>query len=57
MGPRRTRSLDVTRAIGRVLRKIDAGSPALGAYLAATVRTGVFCCYEPDPRRPIAWML
>jgi hypothetical protein len=47
--------LNVTRAIARVLRKIEAESPALAAYLAATVRTGLFCSYVPDPRRPIAW--
>ena len=27
----------------------------LGRELDATVRTGTFCAYEPDPRRPIKW--
>jgi tetratricopeptide (TPR) repeat protein len=49
--------INVTRALGRVLRKIEADSPPLGAYLAATVRTGIFCSYTPDPRRPIVWTL
>ena len=24
-------------------------------YLEATVRTGTFCSYVPDPRAPVAW--
>jgi hypothetical protein len=49
--------VNVTRAIGRVLRKIETDSPPLGAYLNATIRTGLFCSYTPDARRPIVWTL
>ncbi len=47
--------VNVTRTVGAVLKKIAAGNPALGQHLAATVRTGTFCSYTPDPRVPIAW--
>ena len=29
----------------------------LGRELEATVRTGTFCAYEPDPRRPVTWII
>jgi hypothetical protein len=25
--------------------------------LQATVRTGTFCVFEPDPRRPVEWRI
>lgn len=46
---------NVTRTIGSVLKKLAAGSPGLGVHLAATIRTGVFCSYQPDPRLPVRW--
>jgi tetratricopeptide (TPR) repeat protein len=49
--------VNVTRTIGAVLKRIAAGSPALGQHLAATVRTGYFCSYMPDPRVAVAWRL
>jgi hypothetical protein len=45
----------VSRTIGAVVKKIAAGSPALGQHLTAAVRTGYFCSYAPDPRVPVAW--
>jgi tetratricopeptide (TPR) repeat protein len=47
--------LNVTRAIAAVLRKITREHPVLGEHLAATVRTGTFCTYAPDPRSPVRW--
>jgi tetratricopeptide (TPR) repeat protein len=47
--------LNVTRAIGRAIRRIGNHNPALGEHLSATVKTGTFCCYAPDPRTPIVW--
>src|SRR5690606_34224680 len=44
--------LNVTRTLGAVLRRIAREHPALGEHLAATVRTGTYCSYAPDPRRP-----
>jgi len=49
--------LNVTRTILTSIRKIESHSVRLGRYLAATVRTGVFCVYEPDPSRPLRWRL
>jgi hypothetical protein len=49
--------VNVTRAIKAVLDRIAEHSPALGEHLAATLRTGQFCSYVPDPRTPIRWEL
>ena len=47
--------VNVSRTIGAVMKKIASASPALGQHLTATVRTGYFCSYVPDPRVAIAW--
>jgi hypothetical protein len=47
--------VSVTKAIRATLKRIEDHDPALGRELASTVRTGTFCVYEPDPRRPIRW--
>jgi hypothetical protein len=31
--------------------------PALGGLLRDTVRTGTVCRYDPDPARPVRWLL
>ena len=31
--------------------------PALGRLLRDTVRTGTVCRYDPDPTRPVRWLL
>lgn len=49
--------LSVTRAIKSVLRKVTKASPELGEHLTATVKTGTFCSYTPDPRVPLRWNL
>jgi tetratricopeptide (TPR) repeat protein len=49
--------VSVTKSIRTTLHRIDQYSPALGAHLNATVRTGTFCVYAPDPRAPISWRL
>ena len=35
------------------MERIGEYSPALGAHLEATIRTGTYCAYVPDPRAPI----
>lgn len=45
----------VTKAIKVALEKIAERHPELGEHLAATVRRGYVCSYEPDPRRPVEW--
>jgi hypothetical protein len=47
--------VNVTRAIRSALDRIREHSPALGRHFQATVRTGIFCSYEPDPRLPGSW--
>ncbi|MBA2633727.1 MAG: AAA family ATPase [Chloroflexi bacterium] len=49
--------LSVTRAIRAALARIGEQSTALGSHLDATIRTGTFCSYVPDPRAPISWEL
>jgi hypothetical protein len=45
----------VTKAIKAALARIAVASPTLGRHLDATVHTGTFCSYTPDPRAPITW--
>ncbi len=47
--------VNVTRALRREIRRIADEDTGLGRELETTVRTGTFCAYEPDPRRPVAW--
>jgi hypothetical protein len=49
--------LNVTRAIRTAMAHLARANPSLGAHLAATIRTGRYCCYTPDPRAPITWEL
>ncbi len=49
--------LSVTRAIKTAVDRIALHSPAFADHLRATVRTGRFCSYTPDPRAPVAWRL
>lgn len=49
--------INVTRAVKAVLERIGEHSPALGEHLAATLRTGQFCAYVPDPRSQARWQL
>lgn len=45
--------LNVTRALHAVLRRIEVQCPDLGRHLAASVRTGNVCVYEPSD--PVSW--
>jgi hypothetical protein len=49
--------VNVTRAVKAALLRIQRCSPALGRHLAATIKTGVFCSYAPDPRFPPSWQV
>jgi hypothetical protein len=49
--------VNVTRAIRAAIRRIGGYDAALGRELGAAVRTGAFCVYEPDPRRPRSWRI
>ena len=45
----------VRRAVKSALDRIVEAHPALGAHLTATVRTGTYCSYVPDPASPVQW--
>ncbi len=45
----------VTKAVRATLKRIGEMDPGLGEELVATIRTGTFCVYEPDRRRPVSW--
>jgi len=47
--------VNVTRAIRAALKRVEERDADLGSHLQATVRTGTFCSYEPDPAQPVAW--
>ena len=47
--------ISVTRAIRSSLARIAEQSPDLGRHFEATIRTGTFCSYNPDPRVPMSW--
>jgi hypothetical protein len=49
--------VNVTRAIRAAIKRIAGYDAALGAELKTAVRTGAFCAYEPDPRRPRRWRI
>jgi class 3 adenylate cyclase len=45
----------VTKGLKAAQDKIAAAHPELTAHLAATLRRGTFCCYQPDPAHPVEW--
>jgi tetratricopeptide (TPR) repeat protein len=47
--------LNVTRAIRAAMATLARDNPSLGRHLAATIRTGRYCSYTPDPHAPIRW--
>jgi hypothetical protein len=49
--------VNVTRAIRSALVRVGEHSPALKRHLEATVRTGGFCSYTPDPGVRRTWQL
>jgi tetratricopeptide (TPR) repeat protein len=49
--------VSVTRAIRGAMDRLATQDAALGRHLEATVRTGTYCSYTPDPRVPIGWDL
>ena len=47
----------VRKAIAASLTRIEHQDPALARLLRDAVRTGANCRYDPDPARPVTWML
>jgi len=44
-----------TRSIRSAMQRIGAQDAALSAHLRATIKTGMYCSYTPDPRLPVEW--
>jgi tetratricopeptide (TPR) repeat protein len=47
----------VTKALRAAIDRVARFDPALGEILSRTIRTGVFCSYEPMAQMPIVWEL
>lgn len=47
--------VNVTRAVRSAVDRIREHDRRLAAHLDATVRTGTYCTYVPDPRSAIVW--
>ncbi|KAA1416892.1 hypothetical protein F0U44_17040 [Nocardioides humilatus] len=47
----------VRKAIATALDAIHAADPVVARHLTTYVRTGLRCCYEPDPESAVDWRL
>lgn len=47
----------VSKAISAALNRIAAVDAPTGAYLRATIRTGIYCSYQPMPGQERPWVL
>jgi hypothetical protein len=47
--------ISVTRAIRLVMRRMAAHNGPLGDHLEASVHTGTYCAYRPDPGLSVNW--
>ena len=45
----------VSKRIRASLEKISESTPTLGRHFAASIKTGYFCSYLPDPDHKISW--
>lgn len=49
--------VNITKSVKEALKRIDEHHDQLGDHLRATIRTGAYCAYVPDPRLEISWRL
>ena len=49
--------VNVTRAIRSAIARLGANGKSIGGHLDATIKTGTYCSYSPDPLAPIQWDL
>jgi len=47
----------VRKAIANAIERVGAADPSLARVLSDTVSTGAVCRYDPDPDRPVQWVL
>lgn len=52
--PERAR-VAVAKALERTMKALESHHPAAFAHLTRSLRTGLFCVYDPDPSASIAW--
>jgi tetratricopeptide (TPR) repeat protein len=52
--PERAR-LSVTNAIKVAIEQVARKHSGLAAHLTASIRTGTYCCYRPDPKSNTVW--
>jgi hypothetical protein len=45
----------VTSAIKVAIKRVAQKHSRLAPHLSATIRTGTYCCYRPDPQSNAAW--
>ena len=48
--------LNVTRALRSAITHISRAHPELGGHLDHCVRTGLYCCYDPEPAATVVWV-
>jgi hypothetical protein len=49
--------VNVTRNLKRAIEQVQRAAPMAGAHLAASIRTGAQCRYEPGPGGPTSWQV
>ncbi|MEA2974225.1 MAG: hypothetical protein QOG82_2683 [Actinomycetota bacterium] len=49
--------VSVTKAIKATIRRLDKQDPVLARHLDLAVRTGSFCCYDPEDPDGVTWAL
>jgi hypothetical protein len=47
----------VRKAIATAFDAIHGADPVVARHLVTHVRTGLRCCYDPDPDAPVEWRL
>ena len=47
--------VNITRAVRAAVARVREFSPGLASHLDATIHTGTFCCYSPDPGATSSW--
>jgi len=49
--------VNITKAVKDGLKRIEQNHVPLSQHLRATIRTGTYCAYTPDPRLEISWQI
>jgi hypothetical protein len=55
--PRERARVAVRKAIAAAMARIEVVDPDMAWLLSRTVTTGALCRYDPDPTRPVRWVL